>query len=450
MRLGVALLAVLFALPTPPPLPSPRPVTETYFGVRVTDPYRYFENPNLPAVQRFYKEQGAYTKRVLEGLGAPRQQIHARIHYLDSILTGVSDVNRVENVYFFQLLKPGWPSSRLFVRAASGGPARLLVDPDRFVKKRGDHMTIDFTAPSLDGKYVAFGISANGSEEDVTHVVRVSDGKLLQESITRTRFGVTGWTLDGKAFFYNRLPQLPPNAPPAENGLRPIVYEHVLGTNPEHDRAVFGIGINRGVAMSPADIGEVAESPGSRWLLGVVAHGVLNEVTIYAETISDLRAKRDAWRKIVDVDNDVTGAVAYHDTLYLQTHHHAPNYKVVAIDMAHPNFANASLVVPEQSSRVLEGLDLARDGLYVQTRKGGHGPAATLPHREGRENDAGRHRSIAVRRQRHRPDERSARRWRDVRAHVVDEDGAVLRDAPGSHRLRHAPEATVSVRSPNL
>lgn len=378
MRSIAVLILALLALPsatfpTPPPLPSPSPASNTYFGVTVTDPYRYLENLQSPAVQEFFKEQGAYTARVLAKLDPARRQIFKRIHYLDSIGIGVSDVNRVENVYFFQELKPGWSTSRLFVRKASGGPAKLLVNPDRFAPKPGEHVTIDFTAPSLDGAYVAFGVSPNGSEEDITHVVRVSDGKLLPDAITRTRFGVTGWTLDGRAFFYNRLPQLPPNAPPSETGLRPIVYLHVLGTNPEGDRPIFGMGVNRGVNMIPTDVGEVAETPGSRWILGVIGHGVRNEATIYAETVSDLGKRRDGWKKLVDVADDVVGAVADGDTLYLQTHRAAPNYKIVAIDMARPDFSHARTIVATSRTRVLEGLQIAADGLYVQTRKGGSG-----------------------------------------------------------------------------
>ncbi|MGH7685114.1 MAG: hypothetical protein ACREMT_12275, partial [Vulcanimicrobiaceae bacterium] len=209
-------------------------------------------------------------------------------------------------------------------------------------------------------------------------MVRVSDGKLLHETISRTRFGVTGWRVDGKAFFYNRLPVTHANAPPAERDQRPIVYLHVLGTNVAHDRPVFGIDVNRNVPMVPTDIGEVAETPGSRWVLGIIAHGVRNEVTIYAETITDLNAHRGAWRKIVDVADEVTGAAAQGDTLYLQTHHNAPNYKVIAINMAHPNIARARSIVAADAHRVIEGIDIARDGVYVQRRDGGTGELLRL------------------------------------------------------------------------
>ena len=48
----------------PPPPPAVRPVTETHFGVTVTDPYRYFENPKDPELAKYFKAQSAYTRAV--------------------------------------------------------------------------------------------------------------------------------------------------------------------------------------------------------------------------------------------------------------------------------------------------------------------------------------------------------------------------------------------------
>lgn len=375
-----AILALLVAaaapMPTPPPLPPQRPVTDTYFGVKVTDPYRYFENVSSPDVQRFFKKQNDYASAVLARIPA-RPRVLKLIKYLDNLGTSVGPVNLVGNLYFYEQQKQGEATPRLYVKPAAGGAARLLVNPDRFATKPGEHQTIDFFSPSNSGRYVAFGISPNGSEDDVTRVVRVADGKMLPDAITRTRFGVTGWDLDDKSFFYNRLPKLPPNAPPIETQLRPVVFQHVLGADPDHDRAVFGIGVNSGIAMTPTDIGEVSATPGSPYLLAAIAHGVQNEITLYAETLTDFHAGRKAWRKLVDVADGVTGLSVQGNQLYLLTHKGAPNFKITSLDMVHPK-ARAKLVVPEGSRTVIEGLSIARDGLYVQERNGGLGSVVRI------------------------------------------------------------------------
>jgi prolyl oligopeptidase len=60
---GLLLAGTTFTtFPTPPPVPSPQPVTEQFFGTTVTDPYRYFENMQDPVVVQFFKEQNAYAR----------------------------------------------------------------------------------------------------------------------------------------------------------------------------------------------------------------------------------------------------------------------------------------------------------------------------------------------------------------------------------------------------
>jgi protease II len=54
----------------------------------------------------------------------------------------------------------------------------LLVDPER-LKKEGHHYSIDYFSPSLNGKWVAYGISPGGSEESVIHILEVDSGREL-------------------------------------------------------------------------------------------------------------------------------------------------------------------------------------------------------------------------------------------------------------------------------
>jgi prolyl oligopeptidase len=114
--------------PSPPPLPSPSPVTETFFGTNVTDPYRYFEDMNNPTTVDFFKTQNAYTRSVLDMLGAPRQRLFQRIKQLDNVVASVSSVQVAGTHYFYEKLKPGESTPKLYVRDAGGGAERVLVD----------------------------------------------------------------------------------------------------------------------------------------------------------------------------------------------------------------------------------------------------------------------------------------------------------------------------------
>ncbi len=198
--------------PTPPPLPSPRPVTEGFFGTNVTDPYRYFENMDDPVTVAFFREQNAYTRAVLDRLGAARQQLFDRIAQLDNTGASVSDVTRDGPYYFYMKLNPGDNSPKLYVRDADGGQERVLIDPQALATA-GKHYTINYFLPSLDGKYVAYGISEGGSEAAVIHVVEAATGRVLPDAIDRCYYeGVTSWLPDD-SFYYVRYPKLKPGEP---------------------------------------------------------------------------------------------------------------------------------------------------------------------------------------------------------------------------------------------
>lgn len=368
---GAGLATAATAFPTPPPLPAPRPTTEVYYGTAVTDPYRYFENMQDPTVVQFFKEQNAYTRAVLDRLGAPRQRLFERIKSLDNAGVSVSSVVRVGDRYFFEMLKPGENSEKLYVREGDG-TVRVLVDPEKLATA-GKHYTINYFLPSLDGAYVSYGISEGGSEASVIHIVQTSNGEVLPDAIDRAYFvGVTGWLPDGKSFYYVRFPALKPGEPETDKETRAVCYVHVLGRNPDQDVAVFGYGVDSKLTFEPTDFPIVTYSPASNHTVAYVAHGVKNEVTIYSTPSTALASGNVPWTRVVTDDDDVTGFDVKGSTIYLLTHHDAPTYKVVATSLDSPDFAGGTTVVAS-GKNVVEQVSVAGDGLYVRSREGGFG-----------------------------------------------------------------------------
>ena len=386
IRLGVAVLALTstaalaaMTLPKPPPLPPERPVVDDYFGTKVTDPYRYFETMTDPVVQAFFKDQNAYARSVLAMLDPARQRLFARIKQLDAAGTSVGSVQRVASFFFYERRLPTDNNEKLIVRDATGGEPRVLVDPDKLATSPSQHFTINYFLPSLDGKYVSYGLSEGGSENSVIHVVETATGRELPDTIDRAKYvGVTGWRPDGQSFFYMRFPKLPPGAPPTEAEQRAVNYLHVLGSDPDKDTPVLGFGVNPALQLDPNDFSVVSTSTASPYAVATIAHGVKNEVTLYAAPLADVTGPSTPWKKIVDVDDDVTSYDLRGDTIYLLTHKDASRYKIVATSLSHPDFANATTYLPQGQSVVL-ALGVARDALYVRELDGGIGHLLRLP-----------------------------------------------------------------------
>ncbi|MBV8150877.1 MAG: prolyl oligopeptidase family serine peptidase, partial [Candidatus Eremiobacteraeota bacterium] len=185
-------------------------------------------------------------------------------------------------------------------------------------------------------------------------------------------FGATAWSADSKTIFYNQLRQLKPGQPETDRELRSIAYRHVLGaTGP--DTAVMGIGLDPGVPFVPTDAPFVAISPASPYAIGINVHGVQNEQTLYVTNVADVvSGNHITWRKIADVDDDVTSFDLHDSTIYMLTHKDASHYKVTALDLSKSDQTakNATVVVPA-STTVIQQVAVAGDGLYVRGILGG-------------------------------------------------------------------------------
>jgi len=344
---------------------------EKLYGTTVVDPYRYFENMNDPVVQQFFSDQNAYTRAVLSRLGSARQQLFDRIAQLDNAGASVNDVTVDGNYYFYLKLNPGDNAPKLYMRNASGSAERLLVDPESFATP-GKHYTINYFLPSLDARYVAYGISEGGSEAEVIHVVETANGHILPDAIDRAYYiGATSW-LPNDSFYYDRFPKLKPGEPETDKETRAVAYHHVLGNDPDKDVAVFGYGVNPKMPFAPTDFPIVEYSAASPYIIGVVAHGVQNEQTIYAVRASMLASANAQWKSVATTGDDVTAVDVKGSTIYLLTHKDAPTFKVVATSLDEPNMAAPSAVIASSQS-IVEQISVAADGLYVLSRTGGFG-----------------------------------------------------------------------------
>ena len=365
----------------PPPAAPVRTVTDTYFGTSVPDPYRYLEDMKSPDVAAWLKAQADFTRATLDRIPG-RAALARRIGELgDAVPARVSgvQVNGTHYYYLKRLAAENVP--RLYVRAGFAGKERLLVDPEAAKGARGTHFAIDYYAPSFDNKYVAYGISPGGSEESVLHVIEVASGKETGEAIDRAQFGPPSWTDDNR-LLYNRLAKLAPDAPRSDKYLGSRAYIHTIGSDPERDRAILGTGVVSDMALDPLATPVVSTAPGAPYVIGIVANGNQREFSLYAAPAASLAQGIPAWRRVAGLDDEVTDAALFGSTLYLLTHRNAPHFKVLRLDLANPDLATASVVVPA-SDAVITGIAVGKDALYVRRMIAGVSDLLRVGHAPG-------------------------------------------------------------------
>ena len=359
-----------------------RNVTEDYFGTSVSDPYRWLEKTSDPEVVSWMKAQNDYTREALAKIPG-RDKLLDRIKSLDNAGAVVSGLQVWGGRYFYFKTDPGSDNRKLYVRDTINAPERLLVDPEKLTTAEGKHFSIDYFQPSLDGNYVAYGISPGGSEDSVLHILESSTGKALSDVIDRAQFGQPIWLPDGKSFFMTRTQKLGPNDPPTAKYQKLRTYRHTLGSDPEKDPQVFGYDFIPSVKVTEDDFPVLIYSPGApKAIIGLVIHGVKNEKDFYVAPFEATPNKQTHWKKVADDSADITNFDLHGDDLFLLSHKDASRFKVLKTSLSHPDLAKASVVVAA-GEPVIVNIVAAADGLYIQDLDGGLGKLRRLSYNGG-------------------------------------------------------------------
>lgn len=353
-----------------PPVAPVKPVTDDYFGVKVTDNYRYMENFNSQEVQQWVKAQADFTTHTLNQLPGRDAFFNRMMELEASVPAKVDCVLRFANGKIFYL-KCGAQDDvwKLYMRDGMNGNEILLVDPDKFRQETGKPHAINRFIPSWDGKYVMYAISASGSEETSLYVMDTETLKDVDEPISRLHYSGT-WLPDNRSFVYTRHQEMKEGMAKTEKNQNSKVYLHRLGTDVEQDTLVFGHAVTQGVDVSTVASPFVVTVPNSDYVFAVILYGTQKELDLYVATFDSFNQGTPEWKKICDATDEVKLFDVHGDDLYLLTHKNAPRYKIVKTSLRNPDVSSAEPVMV-QSDQIIQIIFAAIDALYVLTSDNG-------------------------------------------------------------------------------
>jgi len=339
--------------PSSPPKARVDTLVETIHGHKIADPYRWLEDSNSPETQEYVRQELAYTRSILDPLPG-REQIQQRLTQLSSI--GTMTAPQIGGNFYFYTRREGTQNQPvLLVREGMHGKDRPLVDVNQLAAD--GTVALDWWYPSDDGKYVAYGTSASGSEESTLHVIQGTTGKILPDAIERTRFASLAWKKDNSGFYYTRHPKKG-EVPEGEEVYHVKVFWHALGSDPAKDPLIFGEGRN------PQDIPQVAlPDDDDRYLLITVFEGWAKS-EMY---LQDLKAGTPAVELTSGQEFIYSGEI-FKGKLYITTNENAPRFRVFAVAASNPKRENWKEIIPQRDA-VLKTATVFGGQLFTQYEK---------------------------------------------------------------------------------
>ena len=323
---------------------------DDYHGVKVADPYRWLEDTDSADTHAWVEEENKLTFGYLEQIPY-RKAIRDRMMKLWNF-ERFTVPQQQGGRYFYQHNNGLQNQNVLLVAESLRAEPRQLLDPntlssDGTVALAGEAITDD-------GKLMAYGTAASGSDWEEWHVRDVDTGKDLPDLIKWVKFSGASWSKDGKGFYYSRYDEPKGTALRDANYFQKLYY-HKLGTPQSEDKLIYERPDNKELGFG----GQVTND--GHYLVIFVWQGTSPKNRLYYKDLTKpdsevvkLLDDFDAQYQFVDDDGPV---------FWIRTDLDAPRGKLIAIDTRHPEKANWKTLV-EQGSDKLEDVNVV-DNLFL-------------------------------------------------------------------------------------
>jgi prolyl oligopeptidase len=325
---------------------------DTFFGVKVEDPYRWLENESADETAKWVDAENKVTFGYLEKIPY-RDALKARLSKLQNYARFGAPSRKGAN-YVFSKNDGLQNQSVIYIQKGLDGTPDVLLDPNKF-SADGTSRLAGF-ALSKDGKYLAYGISTGGSDWTEFHVMEVATRKPLPDVIKWAK--VTGIAWQGDGFYYSGY-----DAPDSAKALTSKneghkVYYHRVGTAQSSSDLVYEDKAN------PQRFHTVSTTEDERYAILDISDrgkGKKGNAVFYASA-RDAKSWKPLIAEVGDDDFNVVDNIG--SRFLVQTNHGAPNGRVVLIDPAGPAEKHWKTILPERPEP-LQGVSTAGGKIFA-------------------------------------------------------------------------------------
>jgi prolyl oligopeptidase len=328
---------------------------DDYHGVKVADPYRWLEDLDSEETRNWVEAENKLSFGYLAAI-PERNALKERLTKLwnyEKYGIPFKEGNR----YFYTRNSGLQNQAVLYTVTSLDAQPQMVLDPNTL--SADGTVALSGLQVSPDGKFIAYSLSASGSDWQEWKVRDVETSKDLSDHLKWVKFSGASWTRDGKGFFYSRYDEPKGDTLKSTNYFQKV-YFHKLGTLQTEDVLVY-------------------ERPDQKdWLFGgtVTDDGNYLIITVFQGTdvksrvyYKDLKAKDAPVVKLLDDFDAAYSFVANEGSrFWFQTDLQAPRGKLIEIDTAKPARSNWKVVVPE-GKETLQGTSFVNNKFVLNYLK---------------------------------------------------------------------------------
>ena len=305
---------------------------DTYFGVEVSDPYRWLEDDLSTDTANWIAQQNASTRSYIDAISL-RDDVKSTVARLLNFERETAPFIEGGKRYFYR--NSGLQNQRVLYRIEDDGSETVFLDPNTF----SEDGTVSMSSVSFseDGSLVAYQLSEGGSDWRSIVIRDVATGDVIESPLVDVKFSGINW-LGNEGFFYSSYDK-PDGSELSAKTDQHKLYFHALGTPQSDDEAIFGATAEQKHRYVGASLGG-----DDRYLVISAANSTSGNKLF----IKDLASDSDELI-VVFADESADGSLleSNDDYLLIETNRDAPKGRVIALDPQAAGATDWRDVIPE-------------------------------------------------------------------------------------------------------
>jgi prolyl oligopeptidase len=327
--------------------------TDDYFGVKISDPYRWLEHDTAANVGQWVNAQNQVTQNFLANIPF-RDAVKKRLEQIWNYPKYSAPFK--EGEYYFFYKNDGLQNqSVLYYQKGLNAEPEVFLDPNTL--SADGTVALSGITFSKDHKYAAYTVSESGSDWQQIFVMEVATKKLLSDEVKWVKFSNASWRSNG--YYYSRYDAPAKGKEFSTQNQYQKVYYHTLGTAQEKDELVFED------KEHPLRYFFAQVTDDERYVIVYASEGT-HGTELYAK---DMDTNSQGFQLICKgFENNYSVIDNVGNKLLVHTDYGAPNYRLVSIDPRQTHSSSWKTIIPEKPE-LLEGVNSAGGKLFASYLK---------------------------------------------------------------------------------
>jgi prolyl oligopeptidase len=311
-------------------------VYDSYFDIKIEDPYRWLEDDRSPETEKWVIEQNKITNNYL-GLIPYRDSLKDRVKNLWNYEKLSSPFKEGKYTYFYK--NNGLQNQNVLYRHLndeSSKNAKVFLDPNSF--KSDGTISLGNISFSKNSKFLAYSISEGGSDWRKIVVMDLKRNEVLKDTLVDVKFSGISWYKD-EGFYYSSYDKPKGSVLSSKTDQHKLFY-HRIGTNQSDDLLIYGMAKdqkNRYINASVTD--------DDRYLIISASISTSGNKLLFKDLV---KPDSDFVSIIDNYNSDSYLLDNVGSTFYVVTNLDAPNQKIVSFEADTPDQMNWNDIIPER------------------------------------------------------------------------------------------------------